>query len=119
VLPGCLGATKPDTHSLKADVPAGSVVELVVEGNVVSKTACGGKSVYQIGQYTFAPSADTVDRGPKVGRQARVVARVNPAGYAVADKFSDRGRAGTATLKENDVATTSTVCGRMAPSRGP
>jgi hypothetical protein len=103
VLSGCLGSTKRDTHPVDAAVPAGSVVELVVEGNVVSKTACGGKFVHQIGQYRFAPSADTVDKGPKAGRQARVVARVNAAGYAVADKFSDRGRVGTATLKKNDV----------------
>jgi hypothetical protein len=94
---------KLDTHIVNAAAPAGSVVELVVEGNVVSRTACGNKAVYQIGQYTFAPSADTVDKGVKVGRQARVVARVNAAGYAVADKFSDRGRAGTATLKKDDV----------------
>jgi hypothetical protein len=104
VLPGCVGFTKLDTHKANTAVPAGSVVELVVEGKVVSKTACGGKFVYKIGDYTFAPSADTVDKGAAVGRQGRVVARVNPAGYAVADTVSDRGRAGTATLKKNDVA---------------
>jgi hypothetical protein len=104
VLPGCLALTTPDTHAVDPTVPAGSVVELVVEGKVVAKTKCGGKAVYQIGQYTFAPSADTVDKNAPVGGQARVVARVNSAGYAVADVFTNRGRAGTATLKKNDVA---------------
>ena len=104
VLPGCLALTTPDTHPVNLAVPAGSVVELVVEGKVVNKWSCGGKWVYQIGKYTFAPSADTVDKNAPVGGQARVVARVNSAGYAVADVFTNRGRTGTATLKKDDVA---------------
>jgi hypothetical protein len=104
VLPGCLGLTAPDTHPVNAAVPTGSVVELVVEGKVQAKTACGGKYVYTIGGYTFAPSADTVDKNAPLLGQARVVARVNPAGYAVADTISNRGRAGTTALKKNDVA---------------
>jgi hypothetical protein len=104
VLPGCLSYRALDSHTVDPNVPAGSVVELVVEGKVQAKTPCGGKNVYTIGGYTFAPSADTVDKNAVVGGQARVVARVNPEGYAVADVISNRGRVGTSKLKKNDVA---------------